>query len=400
MMTDPRFDNIPCRRGTGSYKWDDSAREVIPLWVADMDFRVAEPIEEALKARVDHGVFGYTYVPDAYYEAIKGWYRRRHGIDLEGVHIIYTSGVVPAISSALKALTCPGDGVAVLTPVYNCFFSSIRNNGCRQVDIPLTRHDINSRSFTYGIDFGALRQALSDPRVPVLLWCNPHNPACRAWSREELQQVYDICLETGTILLSDEIHCDLVMPGYKFTSVASLDGEPLEHSVIFSSPSKAFNIAGLQIANIITRSHSFTYHINRAINDNEVCDVNPFGVTALIAAYNEGTPWLEGLIRYIHSNFELLEEVISAQLPKVSIAKLEATYLAWIDVSYLGRSGEDIEVELRDRYGVWVNCGEMYGANGGIFLRINLATSRDLLKQGLERIVSGLDGMLNREMDC
>lgn len=385
------FDNVPDRRGSGSYKWDSAAGgdDIIPLWVADMDFRVAAPIEEALMRRVEHGVFGYTHVPDEYYRAVEGWYRDRYGVALDGVRPIYTSGVVPAISAALKALTRPGDGVAVLTPVYNCFFSSIRNNGCREVDVPLRRVD-DGDLFTYEIDFDALERALSDERTPVLLFCNPHNPACRAWRRDELQGVYDLCRRTDTILLSDEIHGDLTMPGHTFIPVAALDGDPLESAVTFSSPSKAFNIAGLQIANIITRSPRLRYVIDRAINDNEVCDVNPFGVTALIAAYSRGAGWLDSLREYIAGNYGMLAGRLTAAVPGIRIARLEATYLAWIDVSYTGRDGEWLEEYLKERYRVWVNCGEMYGATGGSYLRINLATSRARLAEGLDRLIKGL----------
>lgn len=386
---DERFDITPERRGSGSYKWDEAVdADVIPLWVADMDFRVARPIEEALRRRVEHGVFGYTHVPEEYYDAVRRWYAGRYGVELGAdVHPVCTQGVVPAISAALKAVTRPGDGVAVMTPVYNCFFSSIRNNGCRQVDVPLRRVGLPD-GFTYEIDFEALGEALSDRRTPVLLLCNPHNPACRAWRRDELQRVYDLCRSTGTLLLSDEIHGDLIMPGYRFTPVASLDGDPLHHTVTFSSPSKAFNIAGLQIANIITASPRLRYSIDRAINDNEVCDVNPFGVAALIAAYNHGAEWLDSLIAYIEGNYRYLADTLARRLPAVRIARLEATYLAWIDVSAAGMPCADIEKYLLDNHKVWVNAGTMYGSEG--YLRINLATSRRRLAEGLDRVIDGL----------
>lgn len=384
----PLFDSIPRRRGSGSYKWDSAAGDdIIPLWVADMDFSVAESIRRALMERVGHGVYGYTRVPDSYYEAIYRWYEKRYGVTLRDVTPVYTTGVVPAISAAIKAFTRPGDGVAVMTPVYNCFFSSIRNNGCRLVDVPLTRVD-NASTFTYEINFEALATALADRRTPVLLMCNPHNPACRAWTRSELQRVYDLCRDTDTLLLSDEIHGDLTMPGYRFTPVAALDGDPLSHTVTFSSPSKAFNTAGLQIANIITSSPRLRYAIDRAINDNEACDVNPFGVVALMAAYNEGEQWLDSLRDYIQANYTYLCETLGHELPVVKIAHLEATYLAWIDVSTFGMSDEVLEQYLIDHFKVWVNAGSMYGSAG--YLRINLATSRQLLSTGLNRLIQGL----------
>ncbi|MDE6085887.1 MAG: pyridoxal phosphate-dependent aminotransferase [Muribaculaceae bacterium] len=387
---DPRFDIIPQRRNTGSYKWDSGNPDpdVIPLWVADMDFRVADPIIEALRVRVDHGVFGYTQVPDAYYEAVCSWYERRYGARIADDYIIYTQGVVPAISATLKALTRPGDGVAVLTPVYNCFFSSIRNNGCVRIDVPLLEVDTIEGEFTYKIDFERLEEVLSNPRTPVLLFCNPHNPACRAWKREELLKVYELCRRTDTILLSDEIHADLTMPGYTFTPVIAIAPDASMHTVTFSSPSKAFNTAGLQIANIITASPQLRYRIDRAINDNEVCDVNPFGVAGLIAAYNHGAEWLDALIPYLHDNYKMLRDMFSKELPGIKIARLEATYLAWVKVTSGELSGDELEEILKDRYRVWINAGEMYGTGG--FIRINLATSRDNLNEGLKRLVHGL----------
>lgn len=389
------FDITPSRRGSGSYKWDSATADgIIPLWVADMDFKVAEPIVRALRRRVDHGVFGYTLVPDEYYRAVDLWYRNRYGVILPpDMRLIYTQGVVPAISAAIKALTRPGDAVAVMTPVYNCFFSSIRNNGCRLADVPLARVD-DDDMFSYEIDFDRLEAVLADERTPVLLFCNPHNPACRAWRREELQRVYDVCRRTGTVLLSDEIHGDLTMPGYTFTPVAALDGDPLAHTVTFSSPSKAFNTAGLQIANILTSSPRLRYLIDRAINDNEVCDVNPFGVTALIAAYTECAGWLDSLISYIHDNYRYLAERVRNDLPMVKLARLEATYLAWLDVSALGIDDEQLEEYLMEHDKVWVNAGSMYGARG--YIRINMATSRQQLAEGLDRVVRGLNRLMNK----
>ncbi|MCM1448711.1 MAG: pyridoxal phosphate-dependent aminotransferase [Clostridiales bacterium] len=393
-MIDERFDVVPDRHGSCSYKWDSApGADVIPLWVADMDFKVAAPIENALRERVEHGVFGYTHVPESYYEAVACWYSSRYGVILpRSLRLIYTQGVVPAISATIKALTRPGDGVAIMTPVYNCFFSSIRNNGCMAVDVPLLRHDNEDGSFGYDIDYEKLSEALNNERTPVLLMCNPHNPACRAWRRDELQRVYDLCRATDTILLSDEIHGDLVMPGYRFTSVSALDGDPLENCVVFSSPSKAFNMAGLQIANILTSSPRLRYLIDRAINDNEVCDVNPFGVTALIAAYNQGQEWLDGLLGYIHGNYRMLVAMLSHELPMVKVARLEATYLAWLDVSCAGICDDALEDYLMKHYKVWVNAGSMYGAHGR-YVRINLATSRERLAEGLSRFIAGMKSL-------
>ena len=372
----------PDRRGSGSYKWDSiPSPDMIPLWVADMDFKTAPCVIEALARRVDHGVFGYTLVDDSYYEALTGWFASRHGYDIDSRMVIYTSGVVPAISAIIKALARPGEGVIVQTPVYNCFFSSIRNNGCRIVESPLLRKDLSPSEFTYRIDFDDLERKAADPANTLLLLCNPHNPAGRIWSREELARVAGICRRHGVRVVSDEIHCELTMPGLAYVPYATVDPS----GVICLSPSKAFNTAGLQIANIVCPDDSVRRAVDRAININEVCDVNPFGVAALKAAYTpEGAAWLDALRGYIAGNYELTREVITRELPGCPMATLEATYLPWIDVSALCIPSEELEERLKTEAKVWVNCGEMYGRGG--FIRLNIACPRQRLREGLERI--------------
>ena len=386
------FENLPDRRGSGSYKWDSTDLEdVIPLWVADMDFRAAPVIVDALRRRVDHGVFGYVKVPDRYYEVLEEWMSRRHGLRFNREEVIYTSGVVPAISATIKALSdAEHDGVVVQTPVYNCFFSSIRNNRCRIVESPLLRKDVGEGKFTYEIDFEDLERKLSDPRNSLLLLCNPHNPAGRCWSREELARMGEICKKHNVTVISDEIHCELVMPGYTFTPFAVASDAPC---VTLNSPSKAFNTAGLQIANIITPDAGRRARIDRAINDNEVCDVNPFGVVGLIAAYTGGEPWLAELIDYLHDNYEYLCRTLREQLPWCKVTELEATYLPWVDVRSLGMESEKIEEYLVENHRVWINAGEMYGKDG--YIRINIATSRAMLAEGLKRMIEGLTELKN-----
>ena len=384
------FDTLIDRRGTGSYKWDEApSDDIIPLWVADMDFRTAPAVTEALQARVAQGIFGYTMVEDDYYEALTSWFARRHGLHFTREQVIYCPGVVPAISASLKALTRPGDGVIIQTPVYNCFFSSIRNNGCRAVELPLIKVPCSDpRFFTYEMDFAALEEAASDPRNRVLLLCNPHNPCGRAWTREELHRVGEICLRHGVTVLSDEIHCDVLMPGTRFCSYGTLPKEYAERAVLFNSPSKAFNTAGLQIANIVCGNPDLRYAIDRAVNDNEVCDVNPFGPIGLKAAYTEGEEWLIQLCEYISGNYQTLCEFFADHLPWLPIAKLEATYLAWVDISSLGISSDALEELLLREAKVWLNAGSMYGDSR--FLRINLACPRPRLLTALQRIISPL----------
>ena len=376
------FDEIVPRRGTNSYKWDSAqAEDVLPMWVADMDFRTAPPVMEALRKRVEHGIFGYTKVPSAYYEAVINWFARRHGWKIEKDWMIYTSGVVPALSAVIKALTVPGDRVLVQTPVYNCFFSSIRNNGCDVVASPLVYAD-----GTYRIDFEKLEKRVSDPRVKLMLLCNPHNPAGRVWTRQELTRIGEVCFRHDVRVVADEIHCELVFPGHTYTPFASISKDFLMNSITCISPSKAFNLAGLQIANIVSADENMRMKIDKAININEVCDVNPFGVEALIAAYNEGEEWLEELNHYLLANYNYLKVYFMEYLPQFPVVMLEGTYLVWVDCKVLGKSSKEIVTALLEKEKIWVNEGSMYGEAGEGFIRINIACPRQVLTDGLERL--------------
>lgn len=377
------FDKITDRRASNSYKWDSAPEGVLPMWVADMDFRTAPAIIDALQKRVAHGIFGYTRVPDAYYDAVTSWFSRRHGWDIDREWIIYTSGVVPAVSAVIKALTVPGDKVIVQTPVYNCFFSSIRNNGCEIVSNPLRR-----TADTYEMDFDALERCAADPRAKVMLLCNPHNPAGRVWTPDELTRLGNICLRNGVTVVADEIHCELVYQGFKYTPFASLSDAFLHRSVTCVSPSKAFNIAGLQIANIVAFDNDLRSRIDKAININEVCDVNPFGVAATIAAYNEGEEWLNQLVDYLHGNYEAMAEFCRRELPEFPIARLEGTYLVWMDCSSFGMPSEALEHALLEDARLWLNAGTMYGAEGEGYMRWNIACPRSVMLDGLNRFLN------------
>ncbi|THG69219.1 pyridoxal phosphate-dependent aminotransferase [Bacteroides faecichinchillae] len=376
------FDEIIPRRGTNSYKWDTTKEEnVLPMWVADMDFRAAPVIVEALRRRVEHGIFGYASVPDTYYEAIINWFDRRHAWQIEKEWIIYTTGVVPALSAIIKALTSPQDKVLVQTPVYNCFFSSIRNNGCEVITNPLIYRD-----GTYQIDFSDLEKKSADPSMKFLLLCNPHNPVGRVWTKRELNRIGEICLRNDVWVIADEIHCELVYPGYIYTPFASISPEFLMRSVTCVSPSKAFNLAGLQIANIVCANADLRIKIDKAININEVCDVNPFGIEALIAAYNEGKEWLEELKYYLWINYNYLKAYFSENLPQFPVTMLEGTYLVWVDCSVLKRSSIEIVHTLLAEEKLQVNNGSLYGKNGEGFIRINIACPRQVLIEGLNRL--------------
>lgn len=377
------FDKTIDRRATNSYKWDSAPGGVLPMWVADMDFRTASAIIDALQKRVAHGIFGYTRVPDAYYDAVTSWFSRRHGWDIDREWIIYISGVVPAVSAVIKAMTVPGDKVIVQTPVYNCFFSSIRNNGCEIVSNPLRR-----TADTYEMDFDALERCAADPRAKVMLLCNPHNPAGRVWTPDELTRLGNICLRNGVTVVADEIHCELVYQGFKYTPFASLSDAFLHRSVTCVSPSKAFNIAGLQIANIVAFDNDLRSRIDKAININEVCDVNPFGVAATIAAYNEGEEWLNQLVDYLHGNYEAMAEFCRRELPEFPITRLEGTYLVWMDCSSLGMPSDALEHALLDDARLWLNAGTMYGAEGEGYMRWNIACPRSVMLDGLNRFLN------------
>lgn len=380
------FDEEVNRRDTNSYKWDSLDMEsVIPLWVADMDFKTAPCIIDALKKRVEHGVFGYTRVSDTYYKATIDWFGRRHNWEILPSDIIYTSGVVPAISAIIKALTQPGDKVIVQTPVYNCFFSSIRNNDCEVSENELIYDDTR-----YFMDFDDLEKRASDLKAKVMLLCNPHNPSGRVWSYNELYRVYEICKKHNVTVVSDEIHCELVYPPFVYIPFCSLSEEVAATSVACISPSKSFNIAGLQIANIVCRDEEMRKKIDKAININEVCDVNPFGVLATIAAYNEGEPWLAELIDYLQRNYEMLLTFFNNELPELPVVKLEGTYLVWVDCRKVGLSSNELEEKLIREGKVWLNPGAMYGDAGEGFMRINIACPRARLEEGLKRLAKVL----------
>lgn len=382
------FDEIVNRRGTNSVKWDEAKEEgVIPMWVADMDFKAAPCILEALKKRVDHGVFGYTMVPDSYYESIISWFERRHQWHIERDWISYTSGVVPAISAIIKALTEPGDKVLVQTPVYNCFFSSIRNNGCTIAENALVR-----KGNSYEIDFDDFERQAADEKTKVFLLCNPHNPAGRVWTPEELSRMNDICLRHGVKVIADEIHCELVMPGHVFTPFAAVSKTCQDNCITTNSPTKSFNIAGLQIANIITNNAEDRQKIDHAININEVCDVNPFGVIALQAAYNEGEDWIDQLNVYLWENYQALKTFFRDNLPQLEVIDLEGTYLVWVNVRATGMTGNELTDKLLKEGKVFVNRGTMYGkTTGEDYIRINIAMPRSLMLEGLKRMKDVID---------
>ena len=381
------FDELIERRGTGCVKWDESPSPItIPLWVADMDFAVAPAIREAVRKRAEHPVFGYTHVGDDYYDAVISWFQRRHQWTVRREEILYTTGVVPAMSVAIKALTMPGERVLILSPDYNCFFSSIRNNGCEVLESCLLRLCRNKPG-SFEVDWSDFEAKCADEKTTVFLLCNPHNPTGRVWTKEELARMNDICLKHGVKVVSDEIHCELVMPGHTFQPFAAVSEACRQNCVTLNSPSKSFNIAGLQIANIICAQPAWHRRIDRAININEVCDVNPFGPVALIAAYNESEQWLDELNQYLWGNYTALCDFVAKNIPQWTVCPLEGTYLVWVDITQTGMTAQQYADLLMEKAGVWVNPGTMYGPQSGEgYIRINIACPRSRLMEALRRI--------------
>ncbi len=386
------FDEIVNRKGSNSYKWDTNPNNnVLPMWVADMDFKTAPPIIAALAQRVQHGVFGYANVPDVYYNAVIDWFDRRHHFKIERDWMIYTIGVVPAVSAIILAMTEPGDKVIVQEPVYNCFFSSIRNNQCESVS-----NDLVYSEGTYSIDFDDLEKKAADPKAKILLLCNPHNPAGRAWTKDELKRVGEICFRNNVFVISDEIHCDLVHNGFTHIPFGSLGQEFLENSATCIAPSKTFNLAGLQVANIIAYNPDIRQKIDKAININEVCDISPFAIEALIAAYMhiDSEKWLEDLKVYLWDNYMLVKQFFAEHLPQFPVLPLEATYLMWIDCSVLNLTSKELLDKMIEAENIRLNEGIIYGKAGEGFMRLNIACPKDTLHEGLKRTERALKKIL------
>lgn len=387
------FDLLPNRIGTRSVKWDEAAADILPLWVADMDFATAPCVQKAIAQRAQHPCYGYTLVPEEYYEAIVRWFGERHGWRIERQHILYTTGVIPAIAAILRAHCQTGDHVVMMTPVYNCFYSCIRNAGATASTSTLIKTEDEAGRMYYTIDWDDLEQRLQNERATTMLLCNPHNPVGRLWTAEELRRIATLCKEHNVLLISDEIHNELARPGTEYVPMGTVltDDDKALLWAVCTSPSKAFNIAGLQNANIIVGNSELRRRIDRAINLNETCDVNPFGVEALMAAYNEGGEWLDALRKYIWENYAYACAYLNKELPQLKIADMQATYLMWVDYGTMCQlPSTELRKRLMDEARVWMAEGEVYGQEGEHCLRINLATSRQRLEEALKRLTGWL----------
>ncbi|WKL49249.1 MalY/PatB family protein [Flavobacterium pectinovorum] len=380
------FDEIISRGDSDSIKWDEAPfGEVLPMWIADMDFKSAPAIFNALQKRVDHGIFGYTETPNAFYDAIIRWWKKRYGFTLEKEWLIPVSGVIPALSAAIQSLSKKGDHIIIQSPVYNHFYSSIENNGRVTIENNLLYH--NGK---YNIDFEDLAQKVADPKVKILIISNPHNPVGKVWTKEELQTVGDICLLHNVVIISDEIHADLVFEGHVHIPVASLGEKYSLNSITLSSPTKSFNLAGLQVGYFFTQNEQFRKAIQSSFKLMGIELLNLFGITALIAAYEESEEWLDALKEYLHENYLFLTQFINSNLPQIKVTSLEATYLVWLDCTAFEKTADELSHQLLEEQKLWINSGTMYGATGEGFLRINIATPKVQLQTGLERLLKGL----------
>ena len=374
------FDNPPSRRGSLCYKWDCKPGE-LPMWIADMDFETAPCVREALQRRLDHGIFGYDDMGPAWADAYVGWWRERHGFVMEPENLIFSTGVVASISSLVRKLTTPNENVLIQTPVYNIFFNSILNNGCRVLESPLRRDGEEWR-----IDFADLEAKLADPQTTLMILCNPHNPVGRVWSREELARIGALCQKHHVTVISDEIHCDLTAPGIGYVPFASVDESCRAVSLTCIAPTKAFNIAGMHSSAVYAADPVLRHKAWRALNTDEAAEPNSFAAPAAIAAFTQGGPWLDALRDYIWANKRLVKEFCERELPRVKIPLSQATYLIWAEVSALTDHVENFTERLRAETGLWVTPGTAYGQTGEGFFRWNVACPRSTVEDALERL--------------
>lgn len=379
------FDRPVDRRNTGSLKWDVQEGE-LPMWVADMDFQTAPAVREAIRARAEHGVFGYSIVPKEWYQAYISWWEDRHGFTMERDWLIFCTGVVPAISSMVRKLTTPAEKVLLMTPVYNIFFNSILNNGRQALESRLVYDGTE-----YRIDFEDLERKLADPQTTMMLLCNPHNPIGKIWDRETLARIGALCRKYHVVVISDEIHCDLTAPGRDYVPFASVSEDCRDNSVTCIAPTKAFNIAGLQTAAVCVPNPVLRHKVWRGLNTDEVAEPNAFAVDAAIAAFTRGGEWLDALRVYLEENKTLVKEFVKRELPRLHVVPSEATYLLWVKLGSGESSAEDVAEFIRGKTGLYLSAGNPFGGDGGSFLRLNAACPRTVLEDGLSRLKEGIE---------
>jgi cystathionine beta-lyase len=402
------FDREISRRGTSAVKWEFIQEgpdllqwehtdeffgpdRILPMWVADMDFRCPEPVVTALVARAEHGIYGYTEKSDEYYQSVVGWMKRRHGWRVAPEWICTTPGVVPALNMLVRTFLSPGEKVLIQRPVYYPFFSAIENNGGEIVSNSLVLD--NGR---YGMDFDDLEVKAQDPQVKMAILCSPHNPVGRVWTREELSRFGDICLRNNVLVVSDEIHGDLIYKGYAFTTFASISKDIAQSAVICTAPSKTFNMAGLQTSNIIIPNADLRAQFEKTLQSNGLFGISVLGIVATEAAYNHGEEWLEQVLDYIEVNLRYLDEYVRDNIPQISVIPPEGTYLVWLDCRRLGLGKWDLKHLMLKEARVYLDEGFIFGPEGEGFERINIACPRSILGEALERICNAIQRRSSR----
>lgn len=378
---DYHFDDPIDRTHTDCIKWDTAEPGVLPMWIADMDFKAAPAIQQTLEKRVAHGIFGYTHTPQRFYDAIIGWWNKRHGFAPHPDWLIPVTGVVPALSVIIRALTDPGDKVLLQPPVYNHFFASIAH-----CDRQAVQNNLRLHNGVYEFDYEDLDAKASDPAVKLLLLSNPHNPVGRVWTTEELLRIGEICLRHNVVVVSDEIHSDLVYDPHRHIPFASLGHDYALRSITVSSPTKTFNIAGLQAAYLFSENAAFREQVRHILDMQEMTLLNPFAIESLVAAYEQGEHWLESLKTYLAANFTYLTDFCRSHLPQIQVIPLQATYLVWLDGRSVIPSSADFADKLLREQRLWLSPGTLYGDAGEGFLRLNIACPRPLLEEGLVRL--------------
>ena len=378
------FINAPDRRDTDSVKWHVKKGD-LPMSIADMDFKTAPEIIDAMKRKVDLGVFGYEWPEDDYFKAVADWYEKGHGHRPQLEWMIFTTGVVPAISAIVRRVSHIGDNVLVQAPVYNVFYNSIENNGRHVLS-----NDLQFDGENYAINWDDLEQKLALPLTTLMIFCNPHNPIGKVWTQKEVQKVADLCYQYHVVLLSDEIHGDLVRKGSDYTPAFSVNNPARENVVSLVSPSKTFNVAALHAATAIVPNSNLRAMVNRGLNSDEVAEPNLLAIPGTIAAYEHGHNWLKALIKQLNVNFTYAEEFINKNLPQVKVVTGAATYLIWLDVSQISSDSQKLAEYLEKTTGLVLSPGSIYRGNGHDFLRMNLACPLTMVKDGLERLKEGL----------
>ena len=396
-MTDEKkwnFDEVVDRTNSNAIKWDQKLmreyfkveNDLLPLWVADMDFRAPNVLIDALKKRAEHGIFGYTMSGESYREAVVNWFQKRHNWTIEKEWLLYSPGVVPAVKFIIQTYTRPGDKIIIQEPVYYPFKSSIEENGRIMLNNQLV---INNGH--YEIDFKDLEEKCKIPITKMLILCSPHNPVSRVWTKEELTKIGKICNKYNVLVLSDEIHCDLVFPGYTHTPYASISKKFADNCITCTAPSKTFNIAGLKASTTIVSNKELREQLQTTMQNVSIMGPSIFGGIALETVYNDCEDWLDALLVYIKSNFDFLVNYLKEKMPGVGVFELEGTYLAWVDFRSLGIEPKKLDELIKKEAKVGLDDGLMFGESGGCFQRFNLACPKSILKEALDRIRASLE---------